>query len=148
MIIGPLARNDEKVFRVIQNVAGATITTGYLVNLKCGASFDGVKAVLAASGVAADLPGFVGVAAADIANTEYGLVQSYGFAASVRYSNGGTSTTIGCGVIMIPGAALGGAFSATDPSIAGSGFGFIIASNCPAAISAAGWMSGFVRCLH
>jgi len=148
MIIGPLARNAEKVFMVIKNVSGAVISAGYLVNYCIGGnSFDGVSAVLAASGTTADLPGFIGVANADIANTAYGIVQCWGFAGSVRYSNVGSSVTINQGDLLIPGAGAGGAFSGAAPSAANAGLKYIIASNVPVAISAAGYLSGFVRCI-
>lgn len=140
--------NAEKVFLVVKNVEGATMTKGYLAALVVSGSFDGKNAVLVASGDAALLPAWVGVAAADIADTGYGRVQAFGFANSIRYSAVGSSITIAIGEPCAPGAEAGGAASAVTPSYAASGFGFILASNCPAAISAAGWMSGLIRCLH
>lgn len=148
MQIQQVNRTDaEKVYLSVTNVEASSLTQGYLVALAIGGnSFDGVAAVLAASGTAANLPGFVGVAAADITSQSAGRVLAWGFAASVFLSNVGTSLTIAQGSPLVPGAVAGGAFSLA-PTYAASGFKFILASNVPAAISASGYVSGLVRCL-
>jgi len=142
----PMRGVPEKVFLTVKNVLGATITKGYAVALcVAGNSFDGQSAVLADSSTAANLPGFIGIAKADLANTEYGPVQCFGYAASVYLSNVGTSITITQGDAMIPGADAGGMFSAA-PTYADSGFGVVIAVGTPT-ISASGYTEGFIRCL-
>ena len=148
VIGGPWAQGTAaKLYLPVRSQQGASLTTGYAVALAIGgASFQGNNAVLPASGTAGNLPGFIGVARADIADTEYGLVLCWGFGASVRYSNVGTSLTINQGDPLVPGAAAGGLFSLA-PTYAASGFKFVLASNVPAAISATGYMSGLLRCL-
>lgn len=137
----------NKLYISVKNVQGATITRGYGVALAiAGNSFDGAQAVLPASGTAGNLPGFVGIADNDIANTNSGIVQCWGFAASVFLSNTGTSVTINQGDPLTPGAAAGGLTSGA-PTYANGGLKYILASNVPAAISASGYVSGLVRCL-
>ncbi|HEX9504272.1 MAG TPA: hypothetical protein VF974_08230 [Patescibacteria group bacterium] len=142
------ALGDEKGFGTFKCVEATSITTGYFVALRVGtnASFDGTQVVMARSGTAIDLPGFVGIAAQDIGSNLYGRVQVYGAVASVAFSNVGTSITINVGDPLVPGAMPGGGASLA-PTYASSGFRFVIASAVPAAISAVGWMSGWVRAI-
>lgn len=145
MIINRVNRDQsEKIFVSVQNVEGATITTGMPVSLKTGtASIDGVNAVIA--NAAGDYPGFYGIAVKDIANNDYGIVQIGGFVASVLISNVGSSITINAGDPLVPGPA--GFFSAA-PTYANSGFRWLhAASNVPAAVSAASYVSGLMRML-
>lgn len=145
MIINRVNRDQsEKIFVSVQNVEGATITTGLPVSLKtAAASIDGVQAVIA--NAAGDFPGFYGVAVKDIANNDYGLIQIGGFVASVLISNVGSSITINAGDPLVPGPV--GFFSAA-PSYANSGFRWLhAASNVPAAVSAASYVSGLIRML-
>lgn len=136
-----------RLYLPVQSVEGASLTNGFLVGYRtAAASFNMNAAVLVASGTAADLPGFIGVAAADIADTSYGLALCWGYAASVRWSNVGSSITINSGDPLVAGADRGGAFSLA-PTYAASGLKFLLASAVPAAISATGWMSGLARCL-
>lgn len=131
----------ENVFISVKNVEGATITAGLPVAYALGAaSNDGVNAVVA--NAAADYPGFIGVAIADIPNNEYGRVQTAGFVASILLSNVGTSITINAGDPLVPAA--GGFFSAA-PTYANSGFKWLQAQNVPVAISASGYASGLLK---
>lgn len=132
----------ENVYRTVLNVEGATITTGRPVSLiPATASNDGISAVIA--NATADYPGFIGVAIQDIPNNDYGLVQISGFVNSVLISNVGTSITINANDPLVPGPA--GVFSGA-PTYANSGFKWIqAASNVPAAISAAAYVSGFIK---
>ncbi len=131
----------ENVFRTVLNVEGAVITTGMGVALANGVSNDGVQAVVA--NAAADYIGFIGIAKADIANNDYGLVQISGFVNSVLLSNAGTSITINAGDCLIP-APTGGFYSAAAPTYANAGFKRLFASNVPVAVSAAGYASGLL----
>ena len=137
-----------RLYLPVRSVEGASLTNGFLVGYRLGtaASFNMNNAVLLASGTAADLPGFIGVAEGDIADLGYGLALAWGYAASVRFSNVGSSLTINAGDPLIAGAVRGGAFS-VSPTYANAGLKYILASNVPAAISATGWMSGLARCL-
>jgi hypothetical protein len=151
MLIKEIAQGDERVFMTYKNSAGTSITLGYAVALAISgtASFDGTQVVLAASGTAANLPGFLGIAAATIPNTSYGLVQIYGNMASVLVSNMGTSITLTAGDPLIPSTVAGALFSAV-PTYAASGFNWVICSNPPTnTLSQAAplYISGFARCI-
>lgn len=81
--------SPEVVFVVAKNAAGATITQGYAANWDTGASADGIRITQSAT---ASLQAFAGIADADIANGDYGLIQVYGYRSSVRiYSSTGSS---------------------------------------------------------
>ena len=144
------AGSAGKAYLSVTNVQGATITKGMAVALAiAGNSFNGNNAVLAASAVTGNLPGFAGVANDDIANTASGLVQCWGYAASVYLSRTNTSVTINQGDPLVPGAEAGGLTSAA-PTFANAGFRYILASAIPVTLSnavAAAYASGQVRCL-
>ncbi len=150
MLIQQLNRTDpEKVQIIVKNTETTSITNGMAVALCIGTSgsFDGIQCVKAASGVAANLPGFLGVAIQDIASQGFGLVQMFGPVASVLLSNVGPSITIAAGDPLIPSPGLG-LFSSGAPTYAASGFGWVIASNVPAntlSVAAPLYCSGFVR---
>jgi hypothetical protein len=129
----------ENVFRTVLNVQGATITIGYPVAL-ANTSNNGITAVI--SDAAADHPGFIGVAYRDIPNNDYGLVQISGWVNSVLLSNAGTSITINALDPLVPSPA---GFYSAAPTYANSGFKFLIASNLPAAVSAAAYASGLLK---
>jgi hypothetical protein len=151
MLFKQAAQGDERAFMTAKNSSGTSITLGYAVVLAIsgGASFDGTQAVLSASGTAANLPGFLGIATATIPNTSYGLIQIFGNTASVLVSNMGTSITFTVGDPLIPSTVAGALFSGA-PTYAASGFGWVICSNPPAnTLSQAAplYVSGFVRCI-
>jgi len=146
MEIGIPMDGPEKVFLTVKNVLGATITKGYAVALCiAGNSFDGQSAVLADS-AGDNLPGFIGIAKADIANTEYGPVQCFGHADSVLISAVGTSITIDQGEIMTPGPLAGSMTSAVLATPLVSGGGFIVCEE-DTTVSAASYVGGFIKCL-
>lgn len=152
MLFKQSARGDERAFVTVKNVEATSITLGMGVALCIGtaASWDGTNAVRAASGTAANLPGFLGVAAQDIPSNGFGIVQIFGACASVLLSNVGTSITIASGDPLIPGAGAG-TFNSAAPTYAASGFGWVIASNVPAntlSVAAPLYCSGFVRAIH
>jgi len=152
MLFKQAARGDERAFLTVKNVEASSITTGMGVALRIGttASFDGTSAVRAASGTAADLPGFLGVAAQDIASNAFGLVQIFGNVASVLLSNVTTSITVTAGDPLVPGALAGGFYSLA-PTYAASGFCYVLVSNAPTATlsqAAPLYCSGFVRAIH
>jgi hypothetical protein len=99
MIFQRINREDsEKLFVIVYNVAGATITANYACVWDSGASVDGVRVTRPAT---ATLSLFVGLANKDIADSTYGLVQVYGYRASVYVSNH-TAQAIAAGDILIP----------------------------------------------
>lgn len=132
----------ENAFRTVNNVQGATITTGLAVSL-INTSTDGINAVIASA--AATLPGFIGIAVQDIPNNSYGRVQVNGFVNSILLSNAGTSITINAGDPLVPNGA-NGMFSGA-PTYANSGFRFASASNLPVAVSAAAYASGLIKAI-
>ena len=151
MLFKQTAQGDERAFMTVKNSAGSSITLGYAVALAISgtASFDGTQVVLAASGTAANLPGFLGIAATTIPNTSYGIIQIYGNIASVLVSNMGTSITLTAGDPLIPSTVAGALFSAV-PTYAASGFNWVICSNPPSnTLSQAAplYVSGFGRCI-
>lgn len=152
MLFKQAARGDERAFLTVKNVEASSLTTGMGVGLVLNttASFDGTSSVRMASGTAANLPGFLGVAAQDIASNAFGLVQIFGNCASVLLSNMGTSITVTAGDPLIPGAVAGTFFSGA-PTYAASGFGYVLVSNAPTTtLSQASplYCSGFVRAIH
>ncbi len=81
----------ETVFVVARNVSGSTLTAGYSAVWDVGASTDGVRVTQASS---TDLQAYAGVADSDIADGDYGLLQVYGYRASVYiYSSTGSSAS-------------------------------------------------------
>ena len=83
--------NPEVVYIVAQNVSGSTATAGYSVVFDTGASVNGVRVTQATT---AALQAYAGVADADIANNDYGLIQVYGYRSSAYiYSSTGSSAS-------------------------------------------------------
>jgi hypothetical protein len=151
MLFKHAALGDERAFLTIKNVEASSITLGYAVAICIAttASFDGTNAVMTATGSAASLPGFIGIAVKDIPSNQYGLVQCFGNCASVLLSNVGTSITITSGNPLIP-TALPGGLSSAAPTYANGGFNWVIASATPSnTLSQAAplYCSGFVRCM-
>jgi len=139
-----------KLFLPVKATISASLTNGYLVGFALnGVSFDGNQAMLLDSDVAAHVPGMCGVAAGDIAGGGYGLVQAYGFAASVYLSQYGTSVTVNAGNPLVPGKEAGGCGSAV-PTYLLSGFKYILCTNPPPTVSmavTANYCSGLVMCI-
>lgn len=131
---------SEKMYVVVENIQGSTMTTGLGVAYHPGASNNGVSAIIA--DITADYAGFIGVAVRDIPANEYGLVQVSGFVNSLLLSNVGSSITINAGDPLVPSPA--GFFSGA-PTYANSGFHFLLASNVPVAVSAAAYASGLIK---
>jgi hypothetical protein len=113
-------RSDpEKIFIVVQNVSGGTITAGYSAVWDISAP-DGVRVSQA---VTATLGAYAGIADADIANNGYGLVQVYGYRTSAYiYSSTGTSAA---GDILFPVDQSWGLAPYTYAQTTTKGFGFL-----------------------
>lgn len=92
MLFKRISRTDaEKIFIVVQNVCGSTITQGYGCCFDVGASVDGVRVTKCET---TDMQAFAGVADSDIANNGYGLIQVYGYRSAVSiYASTGSSVT-------------------------------------------------------
>lgn len=145
MLFKQAAQGDERAYLTVKNVEATSITTGMGVCFRVGTagSFDGTQAVRADAGNAADLPAFIGIAAQDIASNAYGIVQIFGFVASVLLSHVGTSITVNAGNPLVPGDAPGG-LASLAPTYAASGFKYVLCTNPPAAISASGYCAGYI----
>ena len=148
--IGVFAQGSAtKLYLPVKTTINTSLTLGYAVGLALnGVSFDGAQAMLLDSDVADHLPGFIGVANGDIAASAYGLVQCWGFAASVYLSQYGTSVTVNQGNPLVPGKEAGG-LGSTVPTYLNAGFKYIVCSNPPATVSmakTANYASGLVRC--
>ena len=153
MQIQRINRTDpETIYTVVTNVDARSLTQGWPVALRLGtnASLNFNNAVLALSGTAADLPGFLGVADGDIATNAVGRVVLWGYIKSVYLSSVASSITITNADPLVPGAA---GFFSLAPTYAASGFKYVIASNMPtgtlaSCMSAAvntQWGSGYVK---
>ena len=109
--------NPERVYIVVQNVSGSTLTAGYSCVFDVSASVDGVRVTQAS---AADLQAFAGVADEDIANNDYGRIQIYGYRSSAYiYSSTGSSVA---GDILSPVAAEWGLTPAATATTKSFGF--------------------------
>lgn len=132
MIIPQLSRdNPEKILINIKNVDGSgSITTGYGAALVAtAASGDGIGAVKT-TGTAGNAANFCGVAVSDIAINAYGLLTSWGFAASIAISQSVGSWTITGGDILIQSATLAGTFTSvvTNTALSTANFKYIVAA--------------------
>jgi len=113
----------EQVFVVVKNVSGGTLTAGYWSAWDTGGSCDGVRVTQQA---AATLGAVAGVADADIANNDYGLLQVYGYRSSAYiYSSTGTSAV---GDILMPVASDWGMSPYLYAQTTTKGFGFLCAA--------------------
>lgn len=147
MLFKHAAYGDERAYGSYKNVEASSITTGYAAALAlgtAGASFNGTNICLAGSTATGRQTGWLGIASVDIAPNAYGLIQTFGPVNSVWISNVGTSITINIGDPLVPGALLGGLFSAA-PTYANAGFAFCVASAVSPAVSATAYISGFMR---
>lgn len=139
----------ENVFRTVLNVEGATITTGLPVSITpTAASMDGVSAVIA--NAAADYLGFIGFAKQDIANNDYGLIQTNGLVNSILLSNAGTSITITAADGLLPAPA--GMYSANVAAVYSGNGGYLynfkrVSAVDTATVSAAGYIRGLIAVL-
>lgn len=92
MLIQRINRDDaEKVFIIVKNVSGSTMTAGYACVFDTGASVDGVRVTKASS---TDVQAFAGIIHENLANDSYGKCQIYGYRSSAYiYSSAGDSVT-------------------------------------------------------
>ena len=107
----------EKVFTVVHNVDGDSITTGMGARYVGGVpaedvSADGIQVTKITSGTDANMLQFCGIAAEDIPADGFGLVQNYGIVDAVMLSHEGTSITVGTfgginNTLLQPGALAG-----------------------------------------
>jgi hypothetical protein len=133
----------EQIFVVVKNVSGGTMTAGYWAAWDTGASADGVRVTQQG---AATLGAVAGVADADIANNDYGLLQVYGYRSSAYiYSSTGTSAV---GDILFPVASEWGMSPYLYAQTVTKGFGFLCAA-VSASSSSQYHTTGkvFIRCL-
>ena len=87
----------EKVFTIVQNVSGGSISAGHICEYDSGTSSDGIRVITPTT---AGLSAFAGVATAAIANNAYGLVQIYGAATALVIND--VTTALVAGRILVP----------------------------------------------
>lgn len=145
MIFKRVSRTSaEKIFMVAQNVSGSTATAGYALVFDVGASVDGVRVTQASS---TDLQAFAGVADSDIANNDYGLIQVYGYRASVRIQSSTGSSVAGDNLTVVAGSTHWGMTPATTVGTS-KAFGFLCeAITASSSSQFATTAKGFIRAL-
>jgi hypothetical protein len=129
MQIQRVNRTDaEKVYIVIKNVSGATITTGLGARLVGGAaaevvSTDGIQAVTSTDDAMVQ---FAGIAVEDIADNGYGRVQAWGIVNSVLLSAEADKTVGVTGIAnsFLKAGAAAGSFTSTQTAQALSTMGY------------------------
>lgn len=153
MQIQRVNRTDaEKVYIVIKNVSGGTITTGMGARFVGGAaaeivSTDGIQAVKSAD---AAMTMFAGIAVEDIADNDYGRVQAYGYT-SVLLSAEANKTVGVTGITnsFLKAGGLSGSFTSTQTEVGLTTFGYKYVQ-CLTTTNISGGMplcSGFVRAI-
>src|SRR6185503_11058092 len=88
----------ERIFQIVYNVAGATVTANYPVVWDQASTADGIRVTKPAT---ANLSLLVGIATNDIVDSTYGKVQCYGYRASAFITTD-TSQAVNNGDILIP----------------------------------------------
>ena len=88
----------EQVFIVVKNVSGSTMTAGYSCAFDVGTSVDGVRVSQVGTN---RLQSYAGVADADIANNEYGLIQVYGYRSAVYVKSSTGSSVTGDNLVAV-----------------------------------------------
>lgn len=142
MIFQRVNRSDaETVFMICYNVMAATITAGYAAVWDT-ATADGIRVTKPAT---ATLSLLVGVANKDVADSNYGLFQAYGFRQSALVTND-TSQAIAAGDILIPVNAQN-YLARSAASDGKSGFVYAGQSFSTATTPAAANKNVFLRCL-
>jgi hypothetical protein len=144
MIFQRINRGDaEKVFCVQQNVSGSTLAVNTACVWDTSTSADGVRVLLP---LASTLSCIVGITNAAIADSAYGLVQTYGFRATAVVNRDTTATV--AGDILVP-IASSGAMTRVGGSAADGYSGFVTAGYAVASTNAtlASTSKVFIRCL-
>ena len=120
MLFKRISRTDaEKIYIVVYNASGSTITQGYGCCFDVGASVDGVRVTKCET---TDMQAFAGVADSDIASTAYGLVQVYGYRSAVSiYTSAGAQVSGDCLTVV------GDQWGLTPSTVTGAtkSFGFL-----------------------
>jgi len=160
MLVKQLTKADgEQVCIVVKNVDAATLTTGLGVILQSATSIDGINAVKNPATTFGSM--FVGISRQDIPVNGYGTVVCWGIADSILLSHAGTSITITKGDYLWPSAVAGAFYSTARGALIGHALSaytaqsflheikpYVIAvTTNPNTVSAAAYVSGFVRAL-
>lgn len=125
MLIQKLNRDDaDKVFVLVRNVSGGTLTAGYPVCWDTGTP-DGVR--VTKPGVPAL---FVGILPKTLADSKYGLAQAYGYCGAA-FVSGATNATIAVGDNLIP---VAGSFHLVEASGA-TALAFVFAAEAVATVA-------------
>lgn len=156
MLVQQIIRTDaEKILINVKNTDASSLTTGYGVAFAGGdavlaVSADGVNALLLGTSANTGKQNFIGVAYRDIAANAYGLVQSWGLAASVACSFE-ANKTIGLlnGASLLQLSAASGLFTSTlAPEAISTYLGKYILNAATTNISGGvPYTSAFIRCI-
>lgn len=142
MLFKRISRTDaEKIYIVVKNVSGSTITAGYACVFDIGSSVDGVRVTQATT---EDIGAFAGLADADIADDAYGLIQVYGYRASGRIWYSSTARTAGNPLGMKASTWCMDADNAADDE---QHFGFLCAARAASPTSSQIMTKVFIRAL-
>lgn len=144
MDIQRVNRTDaEKVYLHYRNMSGSQIAANEGVCLDMGTTVDGISSV---SPVAASFLGWIGIADQDVADTEYGRAQAWGYRDSVLLSHEGTSVTVTLGDQLHLVTGQNGLNTSTAQALSTVGFRYVVCA-VTTDISAAAYTKGIIRCL-
>ena len=144
MQIQRVNRTDaDKVFVNFRNMSGSGISANEGACYDLGTTVDGISAV---SPVAASFLGWIGIAAEDVADTEYGRTQIFGYRDSILLSHEGTSVTVTIGNAMHLVTGANGLNTSTAEALSTCGYKYVICA-ATTTISAAAYCKGVIRCL-
>jgi len=142
MIFKKMSRDTaENVFSVFYNASGAAMAAGSAASLETG-TFNGVRMSAPAS---ATLSLYLGQCAQSIANSDYGLVQVYGYCPTALVTNS-TNQAIAAGDILVP---VNAATYLNRSAVSDGKTGFVIAGAAVATATtpAAAAASVFIRAM-
>ena len=140
MLLQQLNRGDaERIFLAIQNRSGVTVTQGAMACFDYSAANASLGNAIATPATS-NLALFAGVLDADMSADAYGLVQVYGYRASIVVNVGGAS-------ISAAGLLIGPLNACWSGQSSGRTFGLGPIAVFENDLSASGWVRGFIRAL-
>lgn len=137
------AQTAEKVFINVRNMSGGAISGNGAVCYDLGTTVDGKSVVAPAS---ASFLGWVGIAHQDIADTDYGLSQVWGYRDSILLSHEGTSVTVTIGDALHVVNGQYGLSTSTAQALSTTGSKYVSCAGSQT-VSAAAYTDGIIRCL-
>lgn len=142
-IQGINSTDAEKIYFHFRNMSGSTMAGNEGVCYDMGTTVDGVSSV---SPVAASFLGWIGIADADVADTDYGRAQVFGYRDSILLSHEGTSVTVTIGDALHLVTGQPGLNTSTNQALSTMASRYVVCANSQT-ISAAAYTDGIIRCL-